>query len=123
MADCGCEPEPDEPDEPEFAEPPPPHPPRPAAVRPRPTITSASQLRSFLRRKIHNAPPARNARVAPLPKPRCKERLAGRANAADCVVVAMVSAVVFAIPLGVTVGGLKLHVTPFDCPLQAKLTC
>lgn len=28
-----------------------------------------------------------------------------------------------ALPLGVTVVGLKLHVTPFDCPLQAKLTC
>jgi hypothetical protein len=76
-----------------------------------------------LRRKSHNAPAARNAIVAPPRKPRRKPSSSGRTSAADCVVVAIVSVVVAALPLGVTVVGLKPHVTPFDCPLQAKLTC
>jgi hypothetical protein len=88
-----------------------------------PAIPMASQLRSFLRRKNHKVPAAKNASAAPSRKPRRKSPFEGRTNCADCAVVASVNIVLAALPLGVTVCGLKLHVTPFDWPLHAKLTC
>ena len=48
---------------------------------------------------------------------------AGHATEADCAAVAILSVVVVADPLGVTVVGLKLHEPPVGNPVQAKLTC
>jgi hypothetical protein len=74
------------------------------------------------RRKNHTAPAAKNASVAAPRAPRRGVPRPAGANAADCDVVPRVNIVLAALPLGVTVVGLKLHVTPFDAPLQAKLT-
>jgi hypothetical protein len=44
-------------------------------------------------------------------------------NAEDWAAVAIVNVVLAALPLGVTVEGLKLQVAPVGSPEQAKLTC
>jgi hypothetical protein len=75
----------------------------------------------FLRPKTHSAPAASTATVATPPDPDPGRH--GMVSAPDADVVAIVSVVVAAaVPLGVTVVGLKLHDPPVGSPVQAKLT-
>lgn len=109
----GGEPPPEPPPDPPPDAPPPPH--AETSDSPTEATSTASQKPIFRRGRHHSSNPARLS--APAGNQGCE---AGRI-AADALAAIVRVVVAFAPPLGVTVVGLKVQVTPAGNPEQAKL--